>query len=143
MFLGQGILVNKTVITIITKSQRLWWFQLQNTPLHVATRVGFLDCVNYLLECGSRINERDCEGDTPIHDAIRLARPKVVRTLIIHGANMSIKNNVCRNNELERIVDLNKKISFLFFIKPNFVLVYMIISKRLRLKNAKSNAKVC
>ena len=69
-------------------------FQLQNTPLHVATRVGFLECVNYLLECGARINEKDCEGDTPLHDAIRLARPKVVRTLILHGANMTIKNMV-------------------------------------------------
>lgn len=67
---------------------------MQNTPLHVATRVGFIECVNYLIENGARINDKDCEGDTPIHDAIRLARPKVVRSLILHGANMSMKNMV-------------------------------------------------
>jgi len=68
--------------------------QLLSAPLHVATRVGFADCVDYLLECGAKINERDSEGDLPIHDAVRLGRPRVVRSLILHGADVKAKNKV-------------------------------------------------
>lgn len=34
------------------------------------------------------------EGDTPIHDAVRLGRFKAVKTLLMYGANLNIQNEV-------------------------------------------------
>lgn len=34
------------------------------------------------------------EGDTALHDATRLSRYKIIKTLILHGADMMAKNEV-------------------------------------------------
>lgn len=34
------------------------------------------------------------EGDTPMHDAVRLNRFKIIQLLLLHGANMNMKNCV-------------------------------------------------
>ena len=31
-------------------------------------------------------------GDTPMHDAVRLGRYRIVKTLILHGANLRVEN---------------------------------------------------
>lgn len=33
-------------------------------------------------------------GDTPMHDAVRLGRYRVVKSLIMHGANLRVKNQM-------------------------------------------------
>ena len=33
-------------------------------------------------------------GDTPMHDAVRLGRYRVVKSLILHGANLRVKNQI-------------------------------------------------
>ena len=33
-------------------------------------------------------------GDTPMHDAVRLGRYRVVKSLIMHGANLHVKNQM-------------------------------------------------
>lgn len=97
--------------------------QLCSTPLHVATRTGHADIVEYLLSCGVKINSKDrvgsssaiCvpslsfarflfsylimffysqEGDTALHDAVRLNRYKIVKLLVVAGADTKIKNHV-------------------------------------------------
>ena len=78
----------------ITKSFHYLLSQLLSTPLHVATRVGFAECVNYLVECGARINQEDSNGDSPIHEAVRLGHVRVVKSLIVHGADLFTKNKV-------------------------------------------------
>uniref|UniRef100_A0A8C3QNA2 Ankyrin repeat domain 2 n=1 Tax=Cyanoderma ruficeps TaxID=181631 RepID=A0A8C3QNA2_9PASS len=65
---------------------------LLSTPLHVATRTGHLDIVEHLIHCGVAINAPDREGDTALHDATRLSRYKIIKTLILHGADMMTKN---------------------------------------------------
>lgn len=95
--------------------------QLLSTPLHVATRTGHLDIVEHLIHCGVDINSPDrvsatptcslspCslgdavhrarllllqEGDTALHDATRLSRYKIIKVLILHGADMMARNLV-------------------------------------------------
>lgn len=95
--------------------------QLLSTPLHVATRTGHLDIVEHLIHCGVDINSPDrvsatsrcllspCplgdavhrarlhllqEGDTALHDATRLSRYKIIKMLILHGADMMARNLV-------------------------------------------------
>lgn len=92
--------------------------QLCSTPLHVATRTGHADIVEYLLSCDVKINYKDrvgsapcssfwpfdfscpecvsCsqEGDTALHDAVRLNRYKIVKLLVMAGADANIKNHV-------------------------------------------------
>uniref|UniRef100_G1NBR1 Ankyrin repeat domain 2 n=1 Tax=Meleagris gallopavo TaxID=9103 RepID=G1NBR1_MELGA len=93
--------------------------KLLSTPLHVATRTGHLDIVEHLIHCGVDINSPDrvsatsrcslspCplgdavhrarlhllqEGDTALHDATRLSRYKIIKMLILHGADMMARN---------------------------------------------------
>ncbi|XP_021255854.1 ankyrin repeat domain-containing protein 2 isoform X3 [Numida meleagris] len=93
--------------------------RLLSTPLHVATRTGHLDIVEHLIHCGVDINSPDrvsatprcalspCplgdavhrarlhllqEGDTALHDATRLSRYKIIKMLILHGADMMARN---------------------------------------------------
>ncbi|NWI13313.1 ANKR2 protein, partial [Crypturellus soui] len=91
--------------------------KLLSTPLHVATRTGHPDIVEHLIHCGVHINAADrvrgswarggagdtqppgwhClsllqEGDTALHDATRLSRYKIIKMLILHGADMMAKN---------------------------------------------------
>lgn len=98
--------------------------QLYSTPLHVATRTGHAAIVEYLLSCGAKIDSRDrvevqlhavcllCfvmsmihfltlkrsplpqEGDTALHDAVRLNRYKIAELLLAAGADRNIKNHV-------------------------------------------------
>ncbi|CAL8283895.1 unnamed protein product [Arctogadus glacialis] len=44
------------------------------------------DIVEYLLSRGVRVNCRDREGDTALHDAVRLHRGAIVKLLIAAGA---------------------------------------------------------
>ncbi|XP_009697081.1 PREDICTED: ankyrin repeat domain-containing protein 2, partial [Cariama cristata] len=62
--------------------------KLLSTPLHVATRTGHPDIVEHLIHCGGA----DREGDTALHDATRLSRYKIIKMLILHGADMMAKN---------------------------------------------------
>uniref|UniRef100_A0A3B4B646 Uncharacterized protein n=1 Tax=Periophthalmus magnuspinnatus TaxID=409849 RepID=A0A3B4B646_9GOBI len=67
---------------------------LWSTPLHVATRTGHVVIVEYLLSCGAKVNATDWEGDTALHDAVRLNRYKIVKMLILAGADVTHQNNV-------------------------------------------------
>ena len=47
-----------------------------------------------LIELGANINAKDREGDTPMHDAVRLGRFKLIKVLLAAGANLRVKNMV-------------------------------------------------
>lgn len=49
------------------------------------------------------------EGDTALHDAVRLNRYKIVKLLILAGANMQIKNAVrsCWMRKKKKIIKYN------------------------------------
>ena len=65
----------------------------QITPLHLAANYSSVECVNVLLEAGANPNAVSHYLSTPLHFAVR-GRPRegTVRALIIHGANLEIKD---------------------------------------------------
>ncbi|EXL65899.1 hypothetical protein FOPG_17899, partial [Fusarium oxysporum f. sp. conglutinans race 2 54008] len=46
-----------------------------------------------LIEAEVPINELDVYGDTASHIAVRMARTSILRILIRHGADLSIRNS--------------------------------------------------
>ena len=47
-----------------------------------------------LIKQGADVNARDRTGDTPIHDAVRLGKFRLIKTLLNHGANLRAKNQI-------------------------------------------------
>uniref|UniRef100_A0A670JU89 Ankyrin repeat domain-containing protein 1 n=1 Tax=Podarcis muralis TaxID=64176 RepID=A0A670JU89_PODMU len=64
------------------------------TVLYVAVRTGQYECGEHLIACEADLNAKDREGDSPMHDAVRLNRYKMIRLLIMYGANLNMKNAV-------------------------------------------------
>ena len=58
MCLNVDLKTNNTVTVFVSMST----LQLHSTPLHVATRTGYTNIVEYLLSCGAKINSRDRVG---------------------------------------------------------------------------------
>lgn len=65
---------------------------LGNTPLHKASRRGYVEIVKILLSGKADINALNSTGNTPLHEACRRARVKVVRILLSNGANVNSVN---------------------------------------------------
>lgn len=63
------------------------------TPLHVASSVGYLSCVQLLLEKGADINCTSTLGSTPLLLASSNNRPAVVSALIAAGAQIDRADN--------------------------------------------------
>ncbi|KAF3841658.1 hypothetical protein F7725_023609 [Dissostichus mawsoni] len=61
--------------------------QLNSTPLHVAVRTGHCECAEHLIHCGAD------DGDTPMHDAVRINRFKMIKLLMMYGASLTTKNS--------------------------------------------------
>ena len=64
--------------------------KLGRTALHIACVEGHLKCAQLLLDAGSRLNEPDDYGNTPLHLSVK--QPKVVQWLIERGCNVLVKN---------------------------------------------------
>lgn len=47
------------------------------------------------------------EGDTPLHDAVRLNRYKMIRLLILYGADLTIKNCVSNSKTKKAVIQKN------------------------------------
>ncbi|KAK0721372.1 hypothetical protein B0T21DRAFT_338099 [Apiosordaria backusii] len=62
------------------------------TPLHCAVIRGSIDVVLELLVAGAQPNLTDEQGNTALMVAARLNRPSIMRLLIRHGADVSVKN---------------------------------------------------
>ena len=63
------------------------------TPLHFAIDSSNEACVTSLLESGVDINARCGLGWRPIHNAVRIGRSQIVKTLLRHGANVETLAN--------------------------------------------------
>ena len=44
------------------------------------------------------------EGDTPLHDAVRLNRFKIIKLLLLHGADTHITNQVCESQNSDILI---------------------------------------
>ncbi len=62
------------------------------TALHKASFFGHDSVVEYILECGGKVDVADIDGDTPLHDACRLGHTKCVEHLLGKGAKVNVKN---------------------------------------------------
>lgn len=62
------------------------------TPLITAARWGRNGAIHILLKCNANINAADYRGDTALHIAVFHRHTDVVKTLLEHGADATIKN---------------------------------------------------
>lgn len=93
--------------------------------LHLAAKAGRAKAVSYMLknpELEMLINEKDCEGNTPLHLAVEMAHPKVV-SILTWDSRVDLK---LMNNEGMTAIDValncsNGQPSFrqvIFFLIP-------------------------
>jgi len=63
------------------------------TALHKAAFFGHTKTVQFLVkDCGLKLNAVDYNGDTPLHDAVKINNPEVVELLVSAGADLKIRN---------------------------------------------------
>eukprot|EP00850_Spirogloea_muscicola_P018533 SM000171S03222 [mRNA] locus=s171:55543:61227:- [translate_table: standard] len=60
------------------------------TPLHLAARQGFEDCVHFLIEEGGDTLAADQEGSTPLLEAVKAGQPAVIERLLKAGAQLRL-----------------------------------------------------
>ncbi|VDD77265.1 unnamed protein product [Mesocestoides corti] len=62
------------------------------TPLHIASEMGYNECVDILVKNGACVNSQDSNGDTPLHKAARHGHVECMRTLLDVGACTDTRN---------------------------------------------------
>ncbi|KAL5107408.1 E3 ubiquitin-protein ligase mind-bomb [Taenia crassiceps] len=71
---------------------------LRQTPLHLATVGRHLECARSLLEEFNAIPSlQDCDGDTPLHDAVSGENLAMVELLLANRADLAITNSLGHN----------------------------------------------
>jgi hypothetical protein len=83
---------------------------MENTPLHCAVNYGDLEMIQGLLECEADVDALNEFGSTPLLFALagdRLNDPRIVQTLLEHGADPNARGN-CGLNPLHRVSELGK-----------------------------------
>ena len=65
-----------------------------STPLHAACRSGHFKMVEYLLDRGSKMDDRTKFGSTPLHFAADQGQDSCVRAMITRGADPNVVDNV-------------------------------------------------
>lgn len=63
------------------------------TPLHWAAFLGCEMASSLLLSWNSPVNMRDHDGQTPLHLATMAENGKIIRYLLLKGADRTIKDN--------------------------------------------------
>lgn len=66
-----------------------------SSTLHWASYMGSEEVVSYLLACEelTTLNSRDNEGNTPLMMAVNYGNTRIVRKLLIKGADRYLRNN--------------------------------------------------
>ena len=66
---------------------------LKETPLHLASKNGFKDLVDILVQSGGNVNARNFpKQETPLHLAAQNGHPYIAEYLIQHGSKVNIRN---------------------------------------------------
>ena len=78
---------NNNIAYLNIKNKSSW------TPLHIACYRGYYEFVQYLVNLGVDIDCKDVDGKTPIFYAVQSNSARVVKFLILSGANKNIKDN--------------------------------------------------
>lgn len=61
------------------------------TALHVASKEGHVPTAKYLLQQGVSVHLKDCNGITPLHDAVMGKHQDIITLLVQTGAKLTIK----------------------------------------------------
>jgi len=64
-----------------------------STPLHIAATFGKNEVAILLIEGGANLNEISADGSTPLHTAAFFGRVGIVKALLAHKADVTIRNN--------------------------------------------------
>jgi ankyrin repeat protein len=65
------------------------------TLVHLAALSGDLDTLKFILSLGADVNQRDHNGDTPLHLAIQSRHPlPIIQLLLDLNANTTLKNSI-------------------------------------------------
>lgn len=70
-------------------------FQEQQTPLHIAARLGNVDNVTLLLQHGANADAVTKDLYTPLHIAAKEGNEEVASVLLDHGASHGLTTKVC------------------------------------------------
>lgn len=65
---------------------------VDDTPLHIAARLGEVDDIVVLVSHGADVNCRGDLGNTPLHQAALAGKEAAVRQLLLLGSDESIEN---------------------------------------------------
>uniref|UniRef100_A0A8C6QAK7 Ankyrin repeat domain-containing protein 10 n=1 Tax=Nannospalax galili TaxID=1026970 RepID=A0A8C6QAK7_NANGA len=58
------------------------------TQAHIAAFGGHPQCLVWLIQAGANIKKPNCEGETPIHKAVRSGSLKCISALVANGAHI-------------------------------------------------------
>lgn len=58
--------------------------------LHMAAQSGSVPAIHFLLAHGAKVDLRNSEGETPLHEAAYAAHPEVIRALLDAGADINL-----------------------------------------------------
>ncbi len=78
------------------------------TVLHLASELGHLKIVRYLIEKGAEINSKNHQENTPLHLASIKKHFPIVKCLVLNGADVNIKNFRGRIPALAAIITFSK-----------------------------------
>lgn len=97
---------NGAKVNVFTGERALWTIEfdcfLFETPLHLASSNGYLECVKHLIEAGSDINGKRWDERTPLMFASAFGNGDVVEYLCKKGADVN-----CRANQKHYGIETN------------------------------------
>lgn len=74
---------------IVYLGSSAWAKNIGETPLHTASKRGFVEFVRILLDKGAKTTAKDNNGDTPLHVAAKKGERKVVKLLLDRNADVN------------------------------------------------------
>lgn len=77
--------------------------QDDQTALHISSRLGKVDIVQQLLQCGASANAATTSGYTPLHLAAREGHQDVAAMLLENGASLSSSTKVGFEEDLTQL----------------------------------------
>ena len=82
------------------------------TPLHVASFMGCMNIVIYLLQHGAAADVPTVRGETPLHLAARANQTDIIRILLRNGAQVDARARVSGNKLICKYLTVNTALHY-------------------------------